>query len=335
MKQYQLDTHFSIDGLAMQDAPIPTPGANEVLIKVKALSLNFRDYNIVRGGYPDKLTLPFVPVSDGAGEVVAVGAAVQNFKPKDRVMTHFLPKWRDGTPAAAMLAQTLGAPLPGLLAEYAVLPSEALAILPDYLSFTEAATLPVAALTAWHAVVAIGRITAGQTVVVQGTGGVAIFALQFAKMHGARVIVTSSSDEKLKRAKELGADALINYKTTPEWHKEVLKLTNGYGADIVLDVAGTTLNQSLAAVRVGGQVSAIGLLQGHEPKVNIVPLLQHKKSIVGITVGSYAMLQDMLIAMETHQLHPIIGATFQFADTKQAFQQLADGDTFGKIAITI
>lgn len=335
MRQYALAETFSIDALRITNAPMPEPGPHEVLVRVAAVSLNFRDYNIVRGGYPDKLPLPFVPVSDGAGTVVSVGTEVSSFKVGERVMTHFLPGWRSGEPNAAMLAQTLGAPLPGLLAEYAVLPATALCAIPDYLSFEEAATLPIAALTAWQAVVEVGNVNASKTIAIQGTGGVALFALQFAKLHGARVIITSSNDEKLQRAAELGADERINYKTTPAWDKEILRLTNTKGVDSILDVVGTTLNESLTAIKVGGHVSAIGLLNGHTPEVNIVPLLQHKKSIIGITVGSYAMLQDMLKAMEAHQMHPVIGASYTFENAQEAFRQVAKGDTFGKVVITI
>lgn len=335
MRQYQLDKNFSIDALTINDVAIPELKPHEVLVKVSAVSLNFRDYHIVRGGYPNKLSFPFTPVSDGAGEVVEVGPLVTNLMPGNRVMTHFLPEWRSGQPTASMLSQTLGAPLTGLLSEYVALPATALALMPDYLSFSEAATLPIAALTAWQALVEVSKVNASHTIVVQGTGGVALFAVQFAKMHGARVIITSSSDEKLRYASELGADELINYKVTHDWVGEVLRMTDSKGADFALDVAGSTLNESVAAIKAGGHVNAIGLLQGHAPELNIVPLLQYKKSVLGITVGSYTMLHDMLAAMEQHTIRPVIGASFAFEDAKEAFHKIAQGDTFGKIVIAL
>ncbi len=320
--------------LVMQAGDIPTPTQSQVLVKVAAVSLNFRDYNIVRGRYPDPLPSSFIPVSDGAGEVVAAGEDVTHFAVGQRVASHFLPKWRDGEADYETLGVTMGGPLQGMLSQYALVDEDALIELPDYLSFAEAATLPIAAVTAWNAIRSVDT-NPSRTIVVQGTGGVALFAVQFAKLHGARVIVLSSSTEKAERVKQLGADSVINYKTTPEWPQEILALTNGRGADAVLDVAGMSINQSLRALRPGGIVCAIGLLEGHTPELNILPLLQHQKQIKGITIGSHMMFTDMLRAMQEHQIHPIIDTAFAFENAAEAFDYLASGQQFGKVVVSV
>lgn len=336
MKQYILTSQANgAKKLALQEVTIPVPKSDEVLVKVAAVSLNFRDYYIVQGLYPEPLPTDIVPVSDGAGEVVAIGEDVTDFTVGQRVATHFLPNWRSGEPEYDNLSLKMGGPLPGMLTEYALVSQEALIAVPDYLSYSEAATLPVAALTAWNAVVVEGQVNAAHTVVIQGTGGVALFAAQFAKMHGAKVILLSGSDAKLMQLVELRADITINYKTTSDWPEKVLKHTGGRGADVVIDVAGMTINKSLRALRPGGTVCAIGLLSGHSPEVNLLPLFQYKKKIAGITIGSYAMYQDMLRAMERHQLHPYIGTTFTFSEAPEAFIYLAEGKHIGKVVVDL
>jgi NADPH:quinone reductase-like Zn-dependent oxidoreductase len=266
MKAFVLRNGFGLDRVAMVERPVPEPGPREVRIKMRAASLNARDLGVIGGFYYPDLKGPLIPVSDGVGEVVAVGEGVRRFRPGDRVSATFSQRWISGDPTKKWLDGLLGGPLDGMLAEYAVLHEDGLVRVPEHLSDEEAATLPCAAVTAWQSVVTEGRVQAGDVVVVQGTGGVSLFALQFAKLHGAAVIVTSSSDEKLERARQLGADYGINYRQTPDWEQAVLSWTDGRGADHVVDVGGAaTLNRSIAAVRFGGRVSLIGLLSG--PKV--------------------------------------------------------------------
>jgi NADPH:quinone reductase-like Zn-dependent oxidoreductase/GNAT superfamily N-acetyltransferase len=266
MKAFVLRNGFGLDRVAMVERPVPEPGPREVRIQMRAASLNARDLGVIGGFYYPDLKGPLIPVSDGVGEVVAVGEGVRRFRPGDRVSATFSQRWISGDPTKKWLDGLLGGPLDGMLAEYAVLHEDGLVRVPEHLSDEEAATLPCAAVTAWQSVVTEGRVQAGDVVVVQGTGGVSLFALQFAKLHGAAVIVTSSSDEKLERARQLGADYGINYRQTPDWEQAVLSWTDGRGADHVVDVGGAaTLNRSIAAVRFGGRVSLIGLLSG--PKV--------------------------------------------------------------------
>ncbi len=335
MKAFQI-TRFGIDNLRIADLSDPEPGPGEVLIRVRATSLNYRDLLLVRGLYDPKLHLPRIPLSDGAGEIVATGAGVTQFRANDRVTGLFLQNWQGGQPSAQKSQGALAGDLDGMLAEYVVLPEHGVIHFPAHLSFEEAATLPCAALTAWNALVEVAAIKAGQTVVVQGTGGVSVFAQQFAKMCGARVFGTSSSDEKLAKAKALGQDTGLNYKQRPEWGSWVKEQTHGEGADVVVEVGGAgTFNESMRAVRVGGTITQIGVLSSSQERISVLPILMHQIRIAGIYVGSREMYQRMNRAIELHQMRPVVGKVFPFVDTPAAYQYLESGSHFGKIVITL
>ncbi|HLH33608.1 MAG TPA: NAD(P)-dependent alcohol dehydrogenase [Alloacidobacterium sp.] len=327
---------FGIDNLEFIDAPPPKPGAGEVLIKVQAVSLNYRDLMIVTGRYNPKMALPRVPVSDGAGEVVAVGEGVTRVKAGERIAGIFMQNWLDGPGTAQKHKGALGGDIDGMLAEYVVLPESGVVPVPGHLSWEEAATLPCAGVTAWNAVVQAGNIKAGDTVVIQGTGGVSIFALQFAKALGARVLGTSSSDEKLARAGKLGLDAGVNYKQTPDWAQWVLEQTNGEGADLVIEVGGAgTFAQSLKAIRVCGTVAQIGVLSQTSEPLNIVPILHNQIHIQGIYVGSRADFLEMNRAVTQTKLKPVVDEVFTFDQARRALRRMQDGAHFGKLVIRV
>src|SRR6266481_410332 len=264
MKVYEItDGNAGIDGLKISERPTPKPGHGQVLVRVHSTSLNFRDLATAKGALGRALKLPLIPLSDGAGEVVEIGPAVTRWKQGDRVAASFFQSWIDGPQAAGHVRSALGGALDGMLAEYVALDQQGLVAIPDYMSYDDAASLPCAAVTSWNALMIENPVKSGDSVLVMGTGGVSIFALQFARMHGARVIATSSSDAKLARLREMGATDAINYRTTPEWDRRVLELTAGEGVDHVIEVGGPgTLERSLNAVRVGGCVSLIGILGG-------------------------------------------------------------------------
>ena len=294
MRAYRIHELKGPDGLRLDDLPEPEPGPGEVRVRVRAVALNYRDLLVVNGAYSKNLPLPLVPCSDGAGEVEAVGPGVTGLKPRDRVAgCFFAGGWIDGPPRESAGKTALGGAVDGMLAEAKILPASGVVAIPDHLSFEEAATLPCAALTAWHALFDSGHLKPGESVLVQGTGGVSLFALQFAKLAGTRVIATSSSDTKLSRARDLGASDVVNYKTTPEWGKAVLGLTGGAGVDHVVEVGGAgTLGQSLRAVKVGGHVAMIGVLTG-AGEAGVTPILMKSVRVQGIFVGSRAMFEDM------------------------------------------
>ncbi|MWC28817.1 zinc-dependent alcohol dehydrogenase family protein [Paenibacillus sp. MMS18-CY102] len=339
MKTFELQQGFGLQSVMPAEREIPVPGPHEVLIKIKAASLNFRDLSVVKGFYNPNLQLPHIPASDAVGEVVGAGNGVTQFKLGDRVSPVFYPDWKGGMPERVSLLRTPGGSTDGYLREYAVVHEDEIVHVPQHLTDEEAATLACAGVTAWHATVAEGKVQAGDTVVVQGTGSVSLFALQFAKLHGARVIVTSSSDDKLAEAIKLGADIGINYKTTPDWEAEVLALTEGRGADHVIDVGGAaTLNRSLAAIRIGGRVSAVGILTGVIVEgFSILALMQKKPTIQGITTGSKAMFEAMNAAIAAHGLRPVIDRVYPFAEAVSALQDLDQGaaNRFGKIVISM
>ncbi len=333
MKAFQLK-RFGIEGLALEDVSQPEPGPGQVLIKMRAWSLNYRDYMVVRGAYYPKLKFPFQVLSDGVGEVVAVGAGVTRVKPGARVAGAFMPKWIEGEPSLEKGASALGGAIPGLAAEYVVLDAEGAVPVPEYLSDEVAATLPCAGVTAWHALVSAGGLKAGDSVLVHGTGGLSIYALQIAHMFGARVIVTSSSDEKLTRARTLGATDVINYKTTPDWGRAVRELTDKKGVDHIVEVGGAgTLPQSLEAVRVGGRISVIGVLSGAGGVVSPVPVLMKNITMQGIFVGSRTMFEDLNKAIALAGLWPVVDRVFPFAELPQAFRHMESGAHFGKIVL--
>ncbi|MFT4096585.1 MAG: NAD(P)-dependent alcohol dehydrogenase [Rhodoblastus sp.] len=334
MRAWEVQGEWGIDHLRMVETQARQPGAGEVLIRMRAASVNYRDLLTVQGMGGTR-RLPLVPFSDGAGEVIAVGGGVTRVKAGDRVCPMFFEGWIDGRPDAAKRARPLGGPLPGVLQDEFVAKSEAVSAIPKGWSFEEAATLPCAGLTAWRALMVEGELKAGETVLVQGTGGVSIFALQFAKMAGARVIATSSSDEKLERAKALGADATVNYKTTPEWAKAALEMTGGAGVDHVVEVGGAgTLNQSLEAAKIGGCIEVIGVLSGFSQQIAMPTLFSKNLRMIGLSVGSREMFESMVAAIDKAGMKPVIDRTFAFDQVPDALRCMKGAGHFGKICIS-
>lgn len=334
MKAYEIQA-FGFENIKLVDREQPQPGPGQIVLKMKAWSLNFRDLMVVRGHYNPKLKMPAVPLSDGVGEVVELGPGVTRVKTGQRVAGAFMPKWIAGEISEAAGRAALGGGGPdGMLAEYVLISEEGVVTPPDHLSDEEAATLPCAAVTAWHGLVSEGGIKAGDTVLVQGTGGVSIFALQFARLHGARVIATSSSDAKLAKALALGATDGINYKTTPDWDKKALELTGGRGVDFVVEVGGAgTLAQSMKAVRMQGQISLIGVLSGGAGQVNPLPILMKNIRVQGIFVGSREMFEQMNRAIALAKLKPVVDRVFPFADAVEAYRYMETAAHFGKVTI--
>jgi NADPH:quinone reductase-like Zn-dependent oxidoreductase len=335
MKGWRISS-FGIDNLEAFEAPLPKPNPGQVVIKVHAASLNYRDLMMVKGFYNPKMALPRIPCSDGAGEIVEVGDGVTDLKPGDRVAGIFMQRWLDGPPSAAKQKAALGGDVDGMLAEYVVLDATGVVPLPEHLSYEEGATLPCAGVTAWNAVVTAAHSKPGDAVVIQGTGGVSIFALQFARLLGARVLGTSGSDEKLDRAKTLGLDAGLNYKETPEWADWVLTETGGDGADLIVEVGGAgTFAQSLKAVRVGGTIAQIGVLSQSTEPLQIAPILRKQVRVQGIFVGSRADFLAMNRAIALDGLKPVIDCVYPLSDARAAFQKMESASHCGKIVIRL
>jgi NADPH:quinone reductase-like Zn-dependent oxidoreductase len=334
VKAYEVREPTGLDGLVLNaDRRQPEASHDQILIRVRAASLNYRDQGVIKGAY-GYTKFPVIPMCDGAGEVAAVGPGVTQFKVGDRVASTFFQTWTGGRIPPDASKNSLGGQLDGVLAEAIVLPQNGAIRIPDHLSFEEAATLPCAALTAWHALFEDKPPVCGETVLIQGTGGVSIFALQFAVSAGLRTIVTSSSDEKLARAKQLGATDTINYKTTPNWEEIARKLTRGEGVDRVIEVGGSeTLPRSLKAVRMAGTVSVIGVLSGGDATLSPLPLLMNSAHLQGIYVGSRAMFQRMNRAIELNRIKPVIDKMFEWTEIKQALEYLGNGQHFGKICL--
>jgi NADPH:quinone reductase-like Zn-dependent oxidoreductase len=324
-----------IAALKLTEQPIPSPAPNEILVRMTAAALNFRDLLVINGTGSWKPPSARIPVSDGVGIVVAVGDEVSRFRTGDRVAGIFLPKWLGGELTAEKYVLPLGGPTAdGVLAEYRVFHEQAAVAVPEHLTNAEAATLPVAALTAWHAVHRRSRVRSGDSVLIQGTGGVSLFALQFAHALGARPIVISSSDAKLERVRSLGAAHTVNYRTNPEWETEVLALTNGRGVDHVIEVVGgENLNRSLQAVKVSGTISFIGLISGLSAPINTYQFVTRNVQIHGIETGSREMFEEMNHFVASHRLRPVIDRTFPFAEFPQALTHLESGGHFGKLAV--
>jgi len=334
MRAYEIRDTFGVDALALSERPDPKPGPGQVVVKTRAVSLNFRDLLVVKGDYSRKLPLPMTPCSDCAGEVAAVGEGVTRVKVGDRVAGIFMQTWLDGEVNEAKAKSALGAAIGGVLAESVLLHESGLVHIPAHLSFEEAATLPCAAVTAWHALITEGGLKPGDTVLTLGSGGVSLFALQFARLAGARVISTSGSDEKLARLCGLGASHGINYKTTVDWDKRVRELT-GAGVDHVVEVGGaSTLPKSLKAVRIGGRISLIGNVAGGG-EVNPVPLLMKNVRLQGIFVGSREMFEAMNRAIAAHSLRPVVDRVFPFAEAREAMHYMESGAHFGKVCIQV
>lgn len=335
MKAYEIQA-FGFDSLKLVDRPEPAVGPYQVLLKMRAWSLNFRDLMVAKGQYNPKLRMPCVPLSDGVGEVVKLGEGVSRVKVGDRVAGAFMPKWVAGEIDDIKARSALGGGGDGMLAELVAIHEEGVVHVSEHLSDEEAATLPCAGVTAWHALVGEGRLKSGDVVLIQGTGGVSIFALQFARLHGARVIATSSSDAKLARAAELGASDGINYKNMPKWEDPVRELTGNVGADYIIEVGGAgTLTQSMKAVKAGGQISLIGVLTGGAGQVNPLPILMRNIRVQGIFVGSREMFEAMNRAIALNKMKPVVDRVFPFSDAVAAYRHMESGAHFGKVAIRI
>jgi NADPH:quinone reductase-like Zn-dependent oxidoreductase len=335
MKTIVLQPAFGIENLQVIDRPEPTPGPGQVLLKMKAWSLNYRDLLVAKGLYNPKLKLPFVPLSDGVGEVIGIGDGVTRVKVGDRVAGCFMQRWINGEVTDAAAKSALGGAIEGIAAEQVILHEDGVVKFPAHLTDEEAATLPCAAVTAWNALVTQGKLKAGDTVLIQGTGGVSIFALQFANLLGARVIATSSSNAKLERVKQMGASDGINYKETPAWEEKVKELTGGVGVDHIVEVGGAgTFNQSMKAVRIGGRVSLIGVLAG-KGEVNLMPVLMKGACVQGIFVGSRAMFEAMNREIAVEQLRPVVDQVFGFGEIQTALKHMEAGAHFGKICLRV
>ena len=332
MRAIQLSA-FGLDHLDLVDLPAPRPGPHEVLVRMEAASLNFRDHMVVNGDLYRGVPLPIVPVSDGAGTVLEIGEGVTRFKPGDRVTTFYKSRWIAGAMRPEWEGAEIGGPEPGVMRELACFDQYSLVRAPAHLSSVQAATLPIAALTAWQTLES-AQVTTGQTVLLLGTGGVSLFALQFAKLRGARVIALSSSDDKLARAKALGADVGINYRTHPQWGLLVREASGGAGVDVVVETIGAaTLAQSLEAVRMHGFVAILGWLGGNEAKLPLTPVVLKRVRLQGISVAPLEAHERMVAAIEATGLEPVIDRVYGFAELRGAFEHLVAGRHFGKLAI--
>jgi NADPH:quinone reductase-like Zn-dependent oxidoreductase len=327
---------FGIDNLVRSDVPTPEPGPRQLLVEVGAVSLNFRDKAVAEGLYePDRMPKGLIPVSDAAGRIVETGADVTRWSVGDRVVSHLYSGWLDGAPGPDENARALGGPLDGGLAEYVVLEEDSVVAAPAAMTDEHAATLPIAALTAWFALVEYGNLQAADTVLTQGTGGLSLFAIQLASALGARVIATSSSDDKLAHAAALGAAETINYRTTPDWDEAARELTGGRGVDHVLDVVGGgNLNRSIAASRVDGRVTVAGFIDGQSSSIDLMALIFGRTRVQGIAVGHLRAFERLIAFLDRHEIEPVIDAVYGFDEVKQAYAHL-DRGPFGKLVIKV
>lgn len=334
MRAYEIVSDGGVDTLALNERPAPKPGQGEILVAVRASSINYRDLSTIEDPVARGIVYPRIPNSDAAGEVIAVGAGVTRFNAGDRVAGCFFQNWADGGITAAAMASALGGAIDGVLAERAVLRETGAVSVPAHLSFEEAATLPCAALTAWNCLVVQGGLKAGDTALFLGTGGASIFGLQIAKMMGARAIITSSSDAKLARAGDLGADELINYRQTPDWEARVLELTAGVGVDVTVETGGGgTLEKTIEATRVGGTISLIGVLTGGT--INPSAVMRKSIRLQGVYVGNRRMFESMNAAFSVNLIHPVIDQVIDFEDARAAYHAMRAAGHFGKLVVRI
>ena len=324
---------YGVDNLRLVSRPDRRPGPDEVLLDIRAISLNYRDLATIEGRYSRNLELPAVLIADCAGTIRETGADVDHVKPGDSVMTQYMPDWLDGPYLDEYQQTTLGYPGPGVAAERVLLSGRAVLPMPRDYSFAEASTLPIAGLTAWSSLMTAGPLD-GKTVAVLGTGGVSIFGLQLAKAMGAKVVVTSKSDKKLARARELGADLTVNYADEPNWHRPIREFTGGVGTDLILEAGGSgTLPNSIKATRSGGVIALFGVLTGGAGEIETRALLSRRISIVGIYVDSRRHFDDLVSFLDAHEIHPVIGAEFPFEQLPDALRLMQAADHFGKIVI--
>lgn len=327
---------FGPGGLTLTERADPVPGTGQLVLRMSAASLNYRDWLVINGTYNPRLKLPLVPCSDGVGEIIAVGAGVQHHRVGERVCPVFAQGWLTGPPDRSALDTALGAPLDGTLAQSMVVPEQAVVVPPRHLSDAEAACLPCAAVTAWRALFTLGGLSPGDVVLTQGTGGVSLFALQFAKLAGARVIATSKSDAKLARAAELGADHTINYEHDEQWGDTARKLTAGRGVDHVIDVGGgATLGQSLRAVRIGGTVSLVGNLADAGEHPTLLSAVMRQVRLQGVLVGPRDDFDAMNRAIDAARMRPLVDRVYPLSDVVPAFEHLASGQHFGKVVVDL
>ncbi len=334
MRTYEIVSDGGVDALALNERQSPQPGASEILVSIRASSINYRDLSTIEDPVSRGIEYPLIPNSDGAGEVIGVGAGVSRFKIGDRVAGCFFQNWSDGRVSAEAIASAMGGSVDGVLAEQVVFNEAGAVHIPAHMSFEEASTLPCAGLTAWNCLVEQGGLKAGNTALLLGTGGVSIVGLQIAKMMGARAIVTSSSDEKLARAKELGADELINYRHNPAWETQALEMTNGNGVDVTIETGGGgTLEKTMTATRIGGTISLIGVLTGGT--INPTTIMRKSIRLQGVYVGNRRMFEDMNAAFTLNKIHPVIDRVFDFEDARSAYHAMRAAGHFGKLVVKV
>ena len=334
MRTYEIVSDGGVDALALNERQSPEPGANEILVSIRASSINYRDLSTIEDPVSRGIEYPLIPNSDGAGEVIGVGTEVSRFEIGDRVAGCFFQNWSDGCISAEAMGSAMGGSVDGVLSEQVVLNEAGAVHIPAHMSFEEASTLPCAGLTAWNCLVEQGGLKAGNTALFLGTGGVSIVGLQIAKMMGARAIVTSSSDEKLSRARELGADELINYRQNPAWEEQVLEMTNGNGVDVTIETGGGgTLEKTMEATRIGGTISLIGVLTGGT--INPTTVMRKSIRLQGVYVGNRRMFEDMNAAFAQNKIHPVVDRVFDFEDARSAYHVMRAAGHFGKLVVKV